>query len=242
MESRIIKLTSAAEKYGNLNIGLCGEDFFPSDVFGESSRKAGLGVPITLEVDGLPKLIQTDIPKYANGKPHWIFRNRKWVKHFVRYHKLNPSDLVVIERLDKRKYKITPNNHKSKVTQKRHSKSEGEIFSLSKNKLESKKRFLDIGCNRICDCPKTHINCLPAKEWLKCQLGVWQFTYESRDVRDKTIHPATFPIALARKLIELFTHQGELVLDPFVGSGTTLTAAKDLNRNSVGFDLQAPYC
>jgi len=70
---------------------------------------------------------------------------------------------------------------------------------------------------------------------------VWQFTYEKRDIRDKNVHPATFPISLSRKVIELFTHQGELVLDPFVGSGTTLVAAQDCNRNAVGFDLQEKY-
>jgi len=79
------------------------------------------------------------------------------------------------------------------------------------------------------------------KEWLKSQLGVWQFNYEARDIRDKNIHPATFPISLARKIIELFTHEGELVLDPFVGSGTTLVAARDTSRNAVGFDLQKRY-
>lgn len=100
---------------------------------------------------------------------------------------------------------------------------------------------LPIGHKRICQCAPTHINCMTAKEWMKSQLGVWQFYYEGRDIRDKTVHPATFPIALAKKLIELFTHQGELVLDPFVGSGTTLIAANDLNRNTVGFDLQASY-
>ena len=55
------------------------------------------------------------------------------------------------------------------------------------------------------------------------------------------IHPATFPIALAKAVIELFTHRGELVLDPFVGSGTTLVAAQDLERNAVGYDLQPGY-
>lgn len=82
---------------------------------------------------------------------------------------------------------------------------------------------------------------MAAKEWLKSQLGVWQFNYEARDIRKKDIHPATFPISLARKVIELFTHEGELVLDPFVGSGTTLVAAGDTNRNAVGFDLQNNY-
>jgi DNA modification methylase len=94
---------------------------------------------------------------------------------------------------------------------------------------------------RTCDCPPNHLNCLTAKEWLKCQLGVWQFFYEKRDIRDKDLHPATFPIALATRVIELFTHKGELVLDPFVGSGTTLVAAEDLDRNALGFDLQPDY-
>lgn len=100
---------------------------------------------------------------------------------------------------------------------------------------------LTIGHNKTCDCPTNHINCMTAKEWLKSQLGVWQFTYEKRDIRDKKLHPATFPISLAKKVIELFTHEGELVIDPFVGSGTSLVAAQDLNRNAVGFDLNSEY-
>lgn len=100
---------------------------------------------------------------------------------------------------------------------------------------------LEIGHGRICECPSNHINCMTAKEWMKSQIGVWQFYYEGRDIRDKKKHPATYPIALARKCIELFTHQGELVVDPFVGSGTTLVAARDADRNAVGFDLHQPY-
>lgn len=102
-------------------------------------------------------------------------------------------------------------------------------------------KIISINYKRTCDCPPTHINCMTAKEWLKSQLGVWQFFYESRDIRDKTLHPATFPISLAQKVISLFSHEGELVIDPFVGSGTTLVAAQDLNRNAIGFDLKAEY-
>ena len=108
-------------------------------------------------------------------------------------------------------------------------------------KVSENIKKLDINYERKCNCKPTNINCLTAKEWLKCQLGVWQFYYESRDIRDKKVHPATFPISLCKKVIELFTHQGELVLDPFVGSGSTLVAAQDLNRNAVGFDLQQDY-
>lgn len=100
---------------------------------------------------------------------------------------------------------------------------------------------LDVGTDRTCDCKPSHICCLTAKEWLKNQLGVWEFNYEKRDVRDKSVHPATFPIALPRRLIEQFTHRGELVLDPFVGSGSTLLAARDTERNAVGFDLSEDY-
>ena len=100
---------------------------------------------------------------------------------------------------------------------------------------------IEIGTKRLCSCPENHLNCLTAKEWLKSQIGVWQFFYENRDIRDKNLHPATFPLALAKKVISLFTHEGELVLDPFVGSGTTLVAAQDLNRNAIGFDLQKKY-
>ena len=103
------------------------------------------------------------------------------------------------------------------------------------------RRRLAIGGSRACDCKPGNLNCLTAKEWIKRQLGVWQFNYERRDLRDKKLHPAAFPIALARQVIELFTHRGELVIDPFVGSGTTLVAAQDAERNALGFDLQESY-
>ncbi len=75
---------------------------------------------------------------------------------------------------------------------------------------------LSIGSKRTCNCPQNHLNCLSAKEWLKSQIGVWQFFYESRDVRDKNLHPATFPVAWPR-IIVLFTHEGELKPQPYWG-------------------------
>lgn len=114
-------------------------------------------------------------------------------------------------------------------------------MEVAKLETSNREKKIDIGYNRICDCSDNHINCLTAKEWIKSQIGVWQFYYEGRDIRKKNLHPATFPISLAKKCIELFTHKGELVLDPFVGSGTTLVAAKDVNRNALGFDLNKQY-
>ena len=114
---------------------------------------------------------------------------------------------------------------------------------LTKQQKGNKKptKMLSFNYKRTCDCKPNHINCLTAKEWIKDQLGVWNFTYEKRDIRDKRVHPATFPISLSKRIIELFTHEGELVLDPFIGSGTTLVSARDVNRNAVGFDLHKKY-
>lgn len=118
---------------------------------------------------------------------------------------------------------------------------QGALQSLSGNQDEIQARIFSVNSLRTCQCPPAHLNCLTAKEWLKNQIGVWQFTYNGRDVRDKKLHPATFPIALAKRVIELFTHRGELVLDPFVGIGTTLVAAQEDSRNAVGFDLSDKY-
>ena len=107
--------------------------------------------------------------------------------------------------------------------------------------IQIQDKKLNINYKRACNCGYTNINCLTPKEWLKNQVAVWEFFYEARDIRDKEVHPAVFPIALPKKCIELFTHKGELVLDPFAGIGTTLVASKDVGRNAIGFDLNKKY-
>jgi len=55
-------------------------------------------------------------------------------------------------------------------------------------------------------------------------------------------HSAAFPKALPQWFIKLFTSEGDWVLDPFVGSGTTSVAARELGRNSLGMEIQLDYC
>lgn len=55
-------------------------------------------------------------------------------------------------------------------------------------------------------------------------------------------HSATFPVSLPAWFIKLFTGEKDVVLDPFVGSGTTLVAAKQLNRSYIGIDLSKDFC
>lgn len=55
-------------------------------------------------------------------------------------------------------------------------------------------------------------------------------------------HPSTKPLPLMIELMELFTEPGELIVDPFMGSGTTLRAAKDTGRRAIGFEIEEKYC
>jgi len=54
-------------------------------------------------------------------------------------------------------------------------------------------------------------------------------------------HPAVMPMEIARRCTELGSQTGDLVLDPFVGSGTTALAARDLGRHYLGYDLNPEY-
>jgi site-specific DNA-methyltransferase (adenine-specific) len=54
-------------------------------------------------------------------------------------------------------------------------------------------------------------------------------------------HPAPFPVALPKRFIELYTYVDDLVLDPFLGSGTTAVAAVEAGRRYVGYDVSQEY-
>jgi len=54
-------------------------------------------------------------------------------------------------------------------------------------------------------------------------------------------HPAPFPLEIPKRLIQMFSFVGDTVLDPFVGSGTTVQAAVELGRNGIGLDIDASY-
>ena len=55
-------------------------------------------------------------------------------------------------------------------------------------------------------------------------------------------HPAIFPYELAEKHIKSWTNEGDLVLDPFIGSGTTALACMDNGRNYIGVEISKEYC
>lgn len=75
-------------------------------------------------------------------------------------------------------------------------------------------------------------------EFLDATLDVWDIPPESAK---RVQHPAPFPVQLPERLIHLYTYKGDLVLDPFMGSGTTLVAAARNERCYVGYDLDHRY-
>ncbi len=85
---------------------------------------------------------------------------------------------------------------------------------------------------------KPHQATILTDEFLEATLDIWEIPSESAR---RIGHPAPFPIALPRRLIELYTYEGDLVLDPFMGSGTTALAAVRTGRHYVGIETEADY-
>ena len=96
------------------------------------------------------------------------------------------------------------------------------VFSKGRFKRESKGRAKTISRD----------------EFLEYTKSVWRFpTVSARRIG----HPAPFPVELPRRLIQLYTFAGDVVLDPFMGSGSTALAALETDRHFVGYDLDENY-
>lgn len=87
--------------------------------------------------------------------------------------------------------------------------------------------------------PDKGISDIKKEEFLQASLSVWEIAPASAR---KIGHPAPFPEALAKRVIHFYSYVGDVVLDPFAGSGTTLVAAARANRHWVGYDIVKKYC
>jgi len=83
------------------------------------------------------------------------------------------------------------------------------------------------------------ISDITKEEFMEYTNGVWTFNGESKT---RIGHPAPFPKELPYRALKLFSFQGDVVFDPFMGSGTTLVVAAQLKRKTVGLDIDADYC
>lgn len=83
-----------------------------------------------------------------------------------------------------------------------------------------------------------HESTLANDEFVDVTRDVWRIDAESAT---RVGHPAPFPVELPRRLIDLYTYRDDIVLDPFVGSGSTVVAAARTGRIGVGYDLDPTY-
>jgi len=86
--------------------------------------------------------------------------------------------------------------------------------------------------------PKGRKSSISKEEFLEWTKSVWSFPAESAT---KVGHPAPFPVELPLRLIKLYTFEEEVILDPFIGSGTTAIACLRTNRHFVGYDVEKQY-
>lgn len=83
-----------------------------------------------------------------------------------------------------------------------------------------------------------HRSTMTRDDFMECTLDVWELPSESAT---RVGHPAPFPVELPGRLMQMYTYRGDLVLDPFAGSGTTAVAAVRHGRHYAGYDLDESY-
>ncbi len=77
------------------------------------------------------------------------------------------------------------------------------------------------------------------EEFMESTLSIWNIN----PARAKKIgHPAPFPVELAERFINLYSYEKDLILDPFIGSGSTAIAATNLKRSYIGYEISSEYC
>jgi len=114
----------------------------------------------------------------------------------------------------------------------------GSFARASNPVLRDVHEYITVWCKERFDLPssKGRMSGIANQDFVNWTRSIWQFPTERR-----VDHPAPFPVELPRRLILLYTSPGDLVLDPFMGSGTTAVAAKKLGRHYYGCDISQEY-
>ena len=87
---------------------------------------------------------------------------------------------------------------------------------------------------------ESSFNGMTAKEWASAGRNVWNDLSSPRSAK-QLLHGATFPEKLVNRIISIYSRKGDLVLDPFLGTGTTLEACRNTGRNGIGIELNERF-
>lgn len=113
-----------------------------------------------------------------------------------------------------------------------------EPNSVIKNDIEFILMLRKPGAYRKPDAAKRILSLIGAENYQEWFQQIWM-GLTGASTRE---HPAPFPLELAQRLIRMFSFVGDIVLDPFLGSGTTTIAATLCGRHSIGYEVSAEYC
>ena len=81
---------------------------------------------------------------------------------------------------------------------------------------------------------------LDGRTWTKYSISIWNDIQKS-PLEKRLKHPALFPVALVERLLEIYAHRGEMILDPFMGSGSTLIGAQRMGMKGIGLEISKDY-
>jgi len=112
----------------------------------------------------------------------------------------------------------------------------GSFCSASAPWLRHQTEAIIIGYNKQWKKGRKGITNITKQEFMKYVLDIWQMNCERQ-----RLHPSLFPKELPLRCMKLFAYESDITLDPFMGSGTTLVAAKELGRKAIGIEIELKY-
>jgi len=114
----------------------------------------------------------------------------------------------------------------------------GSWMSAKNPALRDLHEYILIFSKQRFDRPGKGESTISREEFMAATTSVWNIPPESAR---RVGHPAPFPVALAERIIQLYTFEGDVVLDPFMGSGSTAVAAGECSRRFVGYEIDPEY-
>ena len=114
----------------------------------------------------------------------------------------------------------------------------GSWKSASNPTLRDVHEYILVFCKNTFKRHPIRQNTIGRDSFIECTKSIWRFNAESAK---KVGHPAPFPVELPLRLIHFYSFAGDIVLDPFMGSGSTAVAAREAERHFVGYEIDATY-